>query len=106
MLSTILSIASVLAISVPVSQSAAVSMSSLIHPIRGYQPGYSPFSSEDEYIKYKIGTNVLTGPINVYYVYYGNWTYDQKSILEDFGNRVGDSDWYKIQKSMVIETHL
>lgn len=49
-------------------------------------------------IKYTVGNPVLTGDVNVYYIYYGNWTDSQKDILENFMNNIGESDWYGINR--------
>lgn len=44
-----------------------------------------------------MGGNVLTQPINVYYIWYGNWTDPNvQPILEDFIKNLGASPWYQI----------
>lgn len=69
--------------------------SSVTHPLRGHQM----LDIDEESIVYKMGAPVLTGPVRLYYIYYGDWSDQQKEILEHFGDNVGDSDWYTIQKS-------
>ena len=86
-----------------------LSLSAVISfPVRDYFPSFvvplKPFedrisaSPSFGQIGYTLGNPVLTGNVNVYYLYYGNWTESQKDILEHFMTNIGDSDWYKINK--------
>jgi hypothetical protein len=38
-----------------------------------------------------MGNPVLTDDVNLYYIWYGNWTAEQKAVLTDLGNTIGDS---------------
>jgi hypothetical protein len=51
-------------------------------------------------IRYNKGAKVLTDPVKLYYIYYGSFTPAQKAILENFGNNVGKSPWYNINRRM------
>jgi hypothetical protein len=51
-------------------------------------------------IGYNMGAHVLTGAVNIYYIYYGTFTSAQKAIFQNFGNNVGSSSWYNINRSM------
>jgi len=51
-------------------------------------------------IRYNVGANVLTNSLNIYYIYYGTFTPVQKAIFQNFGNNVGLSSWYKVNRSM------
>ncbi len=47
-------------------------------------------------IKYH-GGPIITGTVNVYYIWYGNWgTNTARSILTDFGNTLGGSPYFNI----------
>jgi hypothetical protein len=50
-------------------------------------------------ISYQWGHPVLTNDVNLYYIYYGSFTNDQKETLEHFGDNIGDSTWYNINRS-------
>lgn len=46
------------------------------------------------------GGHVMTGPANVYFIWYGNWTNTQTApILEDMISNVGNSAWFQINTS-------
>ena len=45
-------------------------------------------------IVYSVGKKVLTGDVNLYLIYYGEWTEAQKKIVNDFANGLGASSWY------------
>lgn len=46
---------------------------------------------------YYQGGPVLTTPINVYFIWYGNWTdIKTRPILEDFMRNIGNSAWWQI----------
>jgi hypothetical protein len=38
----------------------------------------------------------MVGTVNIYVIWYGNWTITQKAIIGDFLNNVGGSDWYQM----------
>lgn len=43
------------------------------------------------------GGPVMTGTVNLYYIWYGNWSGNEAvRILTDFGSRLGGSDYYNI----------
>ena len=42
-------------------------------------------------IAYQLGANVLTGDVAVYIIYYGKWTVEQKSLINEFTETLGDS---------------
>ena len=47
-------------------------------------------------ITYSLGKKVLTGDVNLYFIYYGvSWTASQKQLVEEFANGLGASSWYK-----------
>jgi hypothetical protein len=58
---------------------------------------YNDTTVEERKIIYK-GGPVLTGPVNVYYVFYGNWTKDiseaTHTILMDFIDNIDKSEWF------------
>lgn len=45
-----------------------------------------------------MGAPVLTDTVNLYYIYYGNWTDSQKATLDHFGSHISSSSWYNIEK--------
>ncbi|EGF78468.1 hypothetical protein BATDEDRAFT_90662 [Batrachochytrium dendrobatidis JAM81] len=47
-------------------------------------------------ITYELGAPVITNQVDVYYIYYGNWTPSQKALVEDFTNGLGASSWWGI----------
>ena len=56
-------------------------------------------------IKYTYGNKVLTNDINLYMIYYGaTWTDTQRSIINEFANNIGASDWYKTTKLYYYQT--
>lgn len=58
----------------------------------GFDLGYA----ETDPITYQGGA-VMTDPITIYYVWYGNWTDNKVApLLEDFARNIGSSDWYSI----------
>ena len=44
---------------------------------------------------YKPGAGIMTGPVNVYYIYYGDWSQRQKDIVTQFTNGLIVSPWWK-----------
>jgi hypothetical protein len=42
-------------------------------------------------IRYSVGSPVLTEDVNLYYIWYGNWSYKTKEIMTDLGNAISDS---------------
>ncbi|KAL5036258.1 hypothetical protein BDV3_003306 [Batrachochytrium dendrobatidis] len=65
-----------------------------IAPMRGKTLAATPYGP----ITYNMGAPLLTGPLDVYYVYYGNWTDSQKKLVQDFTSGLGDSDWWTTTK--------
>ena len=63
-------------------------LSSIIAPIRQPQTSAQAWGRN---IYYTMGNPVLTEDVNLYYIWYGNWTSEQKAILTDLGNTIGDS---------------
>lgn len=58
-------------------------------------------------INYKIGYPIITGQVNLYHIYYGDWnnataTWNPngagQSLVEDFAQNVGVSTWYNINR--------
>ena len=48
------------------------------------------------------GGAVMTGPVNVYYIWYGNWSGNSAvRILTDFAGGLNGSAWWNIQTSYV-----
>ena len=47
---------------------------------------------------YVYGSKVMTDDINLYYLYYGNWSQSEMAFLTDFSNNIGDSSWYSTTK--------
>ena len=45
-------------------------------------------------IKYRQGGKVLTEPVNMYLIYYGNWTLTDTAIVDNFVENLGASEWY------------
>jgi hypothetical protein len=45
-------------------------------------------------IKYRQGGKVLTDPVNMYLIYYGNWTVNDVAIVDNFVENLGASEWY------------
>ena len=45
-------------------------------------------------IKYKMGGKVLVNTVNIYNIYYGNWTASDMEIVDHFVANLGKSDWY------------
>ena len=68
-------------------------------------PGFIPLYSNNRHfapsrtiiqkIKYNIGGPVLTNPLNIYFIYYGDFDLEQRDILEDFVISVDQSGNYK-----------
>ncbi|KAH6561745.1 hypothetical protein BASA50_000489 [Batrachochytrium salamandrivorans] len=56
------------------------------------------FASAGGDITYNMGAPLLTGPLNVYFIFYGDWTSAQKSIVTDFTSGLGRSDWWTTSK--------
>src|SRR5262245_5317225 len=45
------------------------------------------------------GGHVMSGTVNVYYIWYGNWSGNSAtSILTDFANNIGNSPYYNINE--------
>ena len=42
-------------------------------------------------IKYRMGTNVLTDDVAIYIIYYGKWSAEQKSLINEFTDSLGGS---------------
>jgi hypothetical protein len=57
-------------------------------------------------IQYTLGNPVLTDDVNVYYLYYGNWTESQKATLEHFMSNIGSSGWYGINKKYYYQADI
>jgi Phosphate-induced protein 1 conserved region len=49
-------------------------------------------------IKYIPGRRVLTEDVNIYHIYYGDWTTAQKDLIDGFANGIGESSWYTTTK--------
>lgn len=49
-------------------------------------------------MSYKMGNLVLTGQVNIYNIYYGNWADKQVSIVDDFTSGIAGSSWWNIMK--------
>ena len=85
-------------------------------PMEEYFPSFVvPMKPESAYfsdrlsyrdIKYTMGNPVLTGDVNIYYIYYGNWTDSQKDILEHFMKNIGTSGWYGINRKYYYQADL
>ncbi|KAJ1330140.1 hypothetical protein BSLG_009670 [Batrachochytrium salamandrivorans] len=52
-----------------------------------------------------MGAPLLTGPLNVYFIYYGNWTTTQKSIVTDFTSGLGASDWWTTSRKYYYQAN-
>lgn len=66
-----------------------------------------PSGSSPVGINYRIGSPVMTGPLNIYHIYYGDWnnaaaTWNPngtgKALIEDFAQNIGNSAWYKVNQ--------
>lgn len=70
---------------------------SFVVPVK---PDYGTLPRNTAYndIQYTMGNPVLTGDVNVYYLYYGNWTTSQKATIEHFMNNIGESGWYGVNR--------
>lgn len=68
-----------------------------IAPLRTDIPSEPPAEASRK-ISYTLGTKVLTGDVNIYFIFYGAWTKAQKSIVNTFANAIGDSTWYNTSK--------
>ncbi|OAJ43332.1 hypothetical protein BDEG_26699 [Batrachochytrium dendrobatidis JEL423] len=62
-------------------------------------------SSSDARMIYKMGAPIMINPISVNLVYYGNWTLNQKSIIEDFIHGIGKSDWWKTERKYYFQAN-
>jgi hypothetical protein len=49
-------------------------------------------------IKYIPGRKVLTGTVNVYTVFYGNWTKTDRNITNEFVSELGKTSWWNINR--------
>ncbi|KAL2912067.1 hypothetical protein HK105_208439 [Polyrhizophydium stewartii] len=66
----------------------------------GKAGGDAPATSN---IGYSLGAPVLTGRVNVYLIYYGQWTAAQRSVIEDFVSGVGGSAWWGIARQYFFQ---
>ena len=64
-------------------------------------------------INYKIGAPVMTGIVNIYNIYYGDWNNAAaswnpngagKSLIEDFASNIGTSTWYNTNRLYYFQT--
>lgn len=86
------------------------------YPVDDYFPSFvAPIQPESEFlvgnaaykdIIYTMGNPVLTDDVNVYYLYYGNWTGSQKETLEHFMNNIGESGWYGVNRKYYYQADL
>ncbi|EGF82828.1 hypothetical protein BATDEDRAFT_86414 [Batrachochytrium dendrobatidis JAM81] len=60
--------------------------------------GKHHFATAGDTITYNMGAPLLTGPLNVYFIYYGTWSAEQKQIVKDFTSGLGTSDWWTTEK--------
>ena len=79
-----------------VASPVAVSSPSVIAPL--FKPSLSAWPWDPK-IGYTTGAPVITNPVNVYYIYYGDFTDAQKSILEGFIQGLDQSAWWSMTKS-------
>ncbi|KAL2915179.1 hypothetical protein HK105_205293 [Polyrhizophydium stewartii] len=93
------SVTSIFAAVAALAFSSAAAGRSFIAPIRGKQPS----SLASNPIHYNIGAPVLTGPVNVYLIYYGSWSSSQKSIVETFIKGIGTSKWWNIERKYYFQ---
>ncbi|OAJ40475.1 hypothetical protein BDV3_003307 [Batrachochytrium dendrobatidis] len=49
-------------------------------------------------IRFPYGSKVLTNGVTVHYIYYGDWSGDQKSIIQDLTNGLGRSKWWNTER--------
>lgn len=45
-------------------------------------------------MEYKVGSSVMTNSVNIYTIFYGNWTLYQQQIVTDFISGLSSSSWY------------
>ncbi|KAL2917040.1 hypothetical protein HK105_203472 [Polyrhizophydium stewartii] len=79
--------------------SSAAAAGSVIAPVRGRQPS----SLAPRPIHYNIGAPVVTDPIKVHLIYYGDWTASQKSLVETFIKGIGASKWWDVERKYYFQ---
>jgi hypothetical protein len=78
---------------------------SFVVPMRPESDIYAGNSAYRD-IQYTLGNPVLTGDVNVYYIYYGNWNDSQMATLEHFMNNIGSSGWYGINRKYYYQADI
>lgn len=83
----------------PFVLAALASAYNYVHPLNNaVQQGSTQNGTAARGIRYTMGNRVLVKDVNLYMIYYGEWTETQKTILDKFASNIGSSDWYKLTK--------
>jgi hypothetical protein len=72
-------------------------------PLRGqanFDPAPAAGGPGQKGIFYKMGNPLLTSNINVYLVWYGTWTADQKSIVNTFLDGLCNTSWWGVERQV------
>ena len=73
-----------------------------IHPTLDKLPTFF----QEAPIEYSPGNHVLTGPIHVYYIFYGNLTQHQMETIEWFTNQLGHISYWNVQNKYYSQERL
>jgi hypothetical protein len=56
-------------------------------------------------IQYNMGAPVLTNDVQLYYIFYGNWTVTQKANLKEFGQSLGNNPWWTTMREYYFQAN-
>ena len=54
-------------------------------------------------ITYKMKAPVMLGPVNLYYIWYGQFSDLQKQIIVDYGNNIDSTPWFNVLKNFYFQ---